>query len=317
MTANGSAASTSMYFAVAPSSPQLADQLLQAWQHRLAQRTGLHLYALVDCLIAPGFVEFCAQQGWWPPVSTYADQIGFDSGRDWAPALLALPEDLAHLQQQMLRILAHCSGRPALGFIVSRHSIDVVKAQLMRVAGITDGDGSRWLLRFGDTRVWPPAPGWLTPEQHAHAFAGLDAWMVVDRYGKVQTFEGSPDTSPASPDDFIKDFRITERQFTQMSELGEADAHLARLADTPAHAQLARTPIEQYDTARQCLATLGRLGINSEQERYQYIRFALRFPGDCEQHPAVQTALLAARHQQGTLSALLAALPASMTTPIA
>jgi len=109
--------------------------------------------------------------------------------------------------------------------------------------------------------------------------------MVVDRYGKVQTFEGSPDTHPASPDDFVRDFRITERQFTQMSEWGEADAHLARLADTPAHAQLARTPIEQYDTARQCLATLDRLGINSEQERYQYIRFACAFPATANSTP--------------------------------
>ncbi|WP_454726127.1 MULTISPECIES: hypothetical protein [Cupriavidus] len=214
-------------------------------------------------------------------------------------------------------MLARCSGRPALGFIVSAHPIEVVKAQLMRLAGLADDDGNHWLLRFGDTRGWPPARGWLTPAQHARAFAGIDVWMAVDRHGQLQFFDGSPATNPASPNDFVTDFRVTAQQIIQMSDLAEADAHLARLADTPAHARLARGPIEQYDIARQCLATLDRFVIRDEQERYRYIRFALRFPGNCEQHPAVQCALLAASRKEDTLSALLAALPAWVTDPAA
>ena len=307
MTANTSVENTPIYFAVAPFAPELADQILRVFQQRLAKQPRLRIYALVDCLAVPGFAEFCAQQGWQTPVSTYAGQMGFDNAAAVAPSLLALPDDLAWLEQYMLRpLLAHCSGRPALGFITSLHTVDVVKAQLMRMARATDGDGSTWLLRFGDTRVWPPKAGLLTTEQHAHAFAGLDAWMVVDRYGAIQIVEGSPETPPASPDDLVKDFRMTARQFAQMIDWSEADAHLARLANRRDDAQFVRSPIEQYDVARQCLATLDRLGIDNEQERYRYIRFALRFPGNCGEHPAVQDALLAASRQQGTLSALLA-----------
>lgn len=314
MTAHTSTGNTFIYFAAAPSAPQLPHQILQVLQQRLAKEPTLRLYALVDCLAVPDFAEFCAQQGWPAPVSTYAGQTGFDNARAVAPSLQELPGDLAWLEQHMLPpLLAHCSGKPALGFISSLHAVDVVKAQLMRVAGVTDGDGSSWLLRFGDTRVWPPKPGLLTTEQHAHAFAGLDAWMVVDRHGAVQTFEGSPDAPPASPNDLLRDFRMTAQQFAQMIEWSEADAHLARLAQTPTHAQLTCSPIEQYDTARQCLATLDRLGIDNEQERYCYIRFALRFPGNCEAHPAVQDALFAASQRRGTLSVQLAALQASMT----
>jgi len=316
MTASGSVISMTKYFAVAASSPQVAGELLKEWERRSAQTPGLHLYALVDCLLIAGFVDFCVQQGWQPPVSVYAGQPDFDRVREWSPCLLMLPEVPDRLAQQVLsQLLMRCSGRPALGFIVSKHPIEVVKAQLMRLAGVTDDDGSHWVLRFGDTRVWPPAQGLLTPAQHAHAFAGIDAWMVVDRHGQLQFFDGSPDTSPASPNDFVTDFRITEQQFIRMSDLSEADSHLARLADTPAHALLAHSPIEQYDIARQCLATLDRFGIHGEQERYRYIRFALRFPGDCEQHPAVQCALLAASRKEGALSALLAALPAWVTDP--
>lgn len=288
MAGNRNVTSPSVYFAVAPTSPQLAEQLQEAWQRRLAQEPRLHLYALVDCLVVPCFVDFCVGEGWQYPTSIYADQTGLDSGRMWSPSLLALSAEMAGLHQQVARIGQHCSGKPALGFVASRYPIEVVKAQLLRLACVTDGDGSRWFLRFGDTRVWPPAEGWLTPDQHAHAFAGLDAWMVVNRYGQLQTFEGSPHTEPACPTDLVTDLRVSPSQFSGMCMWGEADAHLARVVGTWAKVQSLRTPIEQYEVARQCLATLDQLGITDEQHRYQCIRLALLQGEPCDKQPAVR-----------------------------
>ncbi|MCO4861793.1 DUF4123 domain-containing protein [Cupriavidus sp. WGlv3] len=302
MARNRSVTSPSVYFAVAPTSPRLADQVLEEWQRRLAQEPRLHLYALVDCLIAPDFVDFCVREGWQAPTSIYADQIGLDSGRMWSPSLLALSAEMASLHQQVTSIGQHCSSKPALGFIASRYPIEVVKAQLLRLACVADGDGSRWLVRFGDTRVWPPAEKWLTPEQHAHAFAGLDTWMIVNRYGQLQTFDGSPDTDPACPNVLVTDFRISPSQFSRMCMWGEADAHLARLAGTWASVQSLRRPIEQYDIASQCLATLDQLGVTDEQHRYQCIRRALLQREPCDN--AVQSEpLVGCRHEPGVSAA--------------
>ncbi|WP_454764594.1 DUF4123 domain-containing protein [Cupriavidus campinensis] len=294
-----------MFFAVAQYHPQLAAQVLLTWQERLARKPDLHFYALIDCLMEESFPEFCRAQGWPAPLSVYAGQIGFDNARHVSPSLLPLPEPPALLKPVLPPLLARCSGKPTLAFLVSAHPVEVVKAQLMCVARITDGDGESWVLRFGDARVWPPPSGWLTAEQHDHAFAGIDAWMAVNRHGQLRILDGRPDIAPADPDDFVRDFRVTEQQFAQMIGWSEADAHLARLAGTSEHAELTRSPIEQYDTARQCLATLDRLAIDADQDRYQYIRFALQFPGDCERHPAVANALLMASQKQADLPTLL------------
>ncbi|AOY94537.1 hypothetical protein BKK79_21605 [Cupriavidus sp. USMAA2-4] len=267
------------------------------------------LYALVDCLLVRELPDLCRQHGWPAPLSVYAGSPGYDSGRDWAPHLLELPHDLNQLAQHTATLVSRCSGLPALGVLVSRHPAPVVQAQLMRTAGITDGSGKRWLLRFADTRVWPPAPGWLNAEQQAHAFAGIGAWIIVNRHGQAQSFDGAPDAEPARPDEPVEDFRVTERQLIQLFDVGEPDQHLARMAENPYHAQLARSPIEQYDTVHRALATLDRIGIDDDQQRFLYARFAVRFAGDCEQDPAVQQALLCARHKEGILSDLLTRLP--------
>jgi len=305
-----------MFFAVASHSPHLAGQVLQAWDSRRRSDPALRCHALVDCLLDPSFPEFWKQHSRHPPLAVYADQIGFDSARHVSPSLIPLPDRQESAAQMLSVLLARCQGRPSLGFLVTRHAPAVMQAQLMRLAGVSDGDGQRWLLRFGDTRIWPYMGEWLTPAQHAYAFAGITAWMIVNRYGELEILDGSPDTDPAAPDDVVKDFRLTEQQFLQLLDRAEADTHLAELAQTPGHVRLLRSPIEQYDTARQCLATLDRLAIKSEQDRYEYIRFALSVPGDCERHPDVQTALLSASQGEGRLSELLRELAlAVMATP--
>ncbi|MFJ4290148.1 DUF4123 domain-containing protein [Cupriavidus sp. NPDC089707] len=305
----------SWFFAVAPALAQVPAEILAEWERRHALAPDLHLYALVDRLLVPDIVELCSAHGSPAPLSVYAGQPGYDSGRDWSPCLLLLSVDPDGLTQQVRTLVSDCSGIPALGFVTSRHAIDVIKAQLLRLTGITDGQGKRWLLRFADTRVWPPAPGWLTAEQQAHAFAGIDAWMVVERHGDLQTLEGSPNATPAAPGDMAKDFRVTERQLIHLIDCGEADMHLSRMAENPYHAQLARTPIEQYDVVRQALATLDRLGIGEQQQRFVYARFAVRHAGDCEQDPAVQQALLAASRKEALLSDLLKALRRRIPLP--
>ncbi|WP_454726126.1 MULTISPECIES: hypothetical protein [Cupriavidus] len=92
MTASSSLPGTPTYFAVAASSPRVAGELLKDWERRLARTPGLHLYALVDCLLVTGFVDFCEQQGWQPPLSVYAGQPDFDRVRECSPSLLMLPE---------------------------------------------------------------------------------------------------------------------------------------------------------------------------------------------------------------------------------
>lgn len=289
MAAHRSVTSPSIYFAVAPTSPQLADQLLQEWQRRLAQEPRPHLYALVDCLVVPGFADLCVHEGWQSPTAIYADQPGLDSGRMWSPSLLALSENTADLYQQVARIAKYCSGKPGLGFIASRYPMEVVKAQLLRLVCVSDGDGSRWLLRFGDTRVWPPADGWLTPDQRAYLFAGLDSWMVVNRYGHLQTFEGSPCTDPACPTDVVMDLRVSPSQLSRMCVWGEADSHLARAAAIWAKVRSPYTPIEQYEVTEQCLATLDQLGITDEQQRYQGVRRALLQGNSSDNEAAMQS----------------------------
>ncbi|EYS97754.1 hypothetical protein CF68_04160 [Cupriavidus sp. SK-4] len=301
-----------MFFAVAPSSPQLAGDLLDKLRWHLEVSPNARLYALIDGLLVPDIADLCHQQGWPALLSVYAGYPGYDSGHRWAPCLLELPRDSDPLAPRLATLVAHCSGIPALGFLISRHPAEVVKAQFMCLAGITDGDGKRWLLRFADTRVWPPEHGWLTAEQQTRAFAGMDVWLTIERHGQVRTVSGCPEAAPARPDELPEDFRVTERQLVQLSGANEADYHLARMSENPYHAQLARSPIEQYDTVRKALATLDRLDIEDEQQRFAYAALCGALCRRLRTGPR-RTAGAAVREQQGSFPDRFVEVPAELS----
>lgn len=294
-----------MFFATSPASEQLADILLDEWRGLAQSDPRLRLRALIDQLLVPDIVSLCHQLGWPSPTAVYDGHPGYNSGNSVSPCVLELPDPVTHGTHGLHALVAHCSGIPALGFLASPHDLPILKAQLMRMAGIADDSGQRWILRFADTRVWPPEFEWLSTEQHRYVFAGIAAWWIVNRHGQLQMFDGQPDAAPAQRDEFAVDFRVTEHQLIRLLDKGEADQHLARMAASPSHSAVTRHPIEQYDVVQKALASLDRMHIDDLQQRFVYARFAVHFAGDCEDDLTVQQALLSASQSDTPLSDLL------------
>lgn len=75
-----------------------------------------------------------------------------------------------------------------LSFLASWQPADeLVRVWQPCLQPVVEEDGSRYLLRFADTRVLPALPGAMNPTAWAQLTAPLMHWCYVDRAGTLQT----------------------------------------------------------------------------------------------------------------------------------
>ncbi len=172
-----------MYFAVVSSDPQTwLDGLLP----RIDSSAGLHWSALVDGAFDHGADPFVAAI---PRHPLYGESGVLRDLLSASPYLLPL-DGLAgeELRAIILALGRHCQGRPMLSFVASWESPERL-AQLWQpcLQPVVEGDDTRFLLRFADTRVLSALPVALGPAAWTQLTAPVAQWHLVSREGLIET----------------------------------------------------------------------------------------------------------------------------------
>ena len=172
-----------MYFAVASCDPKTwLDGLLP----RMDSTEGLHWSALVDGAFDHGADPFAAAI---PRHALYGENGALHDLLSASPYLLPLDGLTGEEQHAMISALGkHCQGRPMLSFVASWESPERL-ALLWQpcLQLVVEGDDTRFLLRFADTRVLAALPVALGPAAWAELTAPVAQWHLVSREGMVET----------------------------------------------------------------------------------------------------------------------------------
>uniref|UniRef100_UPI003F49A793 DUF4123 domain-containing protein n=1 Tax=Cupriavidus taiwanensis TaxID=164546 RepID=UPI003F49A793 len=184
-----------MYYAVASHDPELwTEGLLQ----RIASSVGLHWSALVDGAFDHGAGPFVAPI---PRHALYGENGALRDLLSASPYLLPLDGLTGEELHAIISALGkHCQGRPMLSFVASWASPERL-AQLWQpcLQPVVEGDDTRLLLRFADTRVLSALPVALGPAAWAQLTAPVAQWHLVSREGLVETLPlGGHRTEPAA-----------------------------------------------------------------------------------------------------------------------
>ncbi|WP_427307436.1 DUF4123 domain-containing protein [Cupriavidus sp. H39] len=189
-----------MYFAVESRDPETwIDSLL----HRIESTAGVHWSALVDGAFDHGARPFAA------PVPRHSLYGGTSALRDLlsaSPYLLPLDGLAGDERRALVSALGkHCQGRPMLSFVTSWQP-PARLAQLWEpcLQPVVEGDDTRLLLRFADTRVLSSLPVALGPMAWAQLTAPVVQWHLVNRDGLLETLpltepRTEPEAYPSEP----------------------------------------------------------------------------------------------------------------------
>ena len=172
-----------MYLAVDSHHPNnWLDGLLQT----IEAASDVHWFALVDGVFDHDRKPFASSV---PKVPLYGQTGSLYELLPVSPYLLQLDRHAgASLRDLVTRVGAHCQGRPMLSFVASWQPADeLVRVWQPCLQPVIEEDGSRYLLRFADTRVLPALPGAMNPAAWAQLTAPLMHWCYVDREGALQT----------------------------------------------------------------------------------------------------------------------------------
>lgn len=291
------------FYAVAPHSPDLLHQIATTWRARRHENEKLHLYALVDGAMDPGFTSFCKTWGW--PVPTSLHRHGDHKEQQAFPYIVALPPDDAEFERAMARLLPRFDGIPALSFFTSSLDSESLVYQFERLLNAVDEDGQKWWLRFADTRSQQQTFALLTQAQHQQCLAGIDTWLTITREGELAVMPGHPNGEPATDWPFPQPLPLSNRQLFAMTGDREADAVLARIDDEYPDLIRSRPAIEQFTRASRALQTLTQHGIEGDHDRHVFVITALIHPGDCTKDHVFMSMVEAAERGDVPLAQLL------------
>ncbi|WP_369951882.1 DUF4123 domain-containing protein [Ralstonia syzygii] len=184
-----------MYLAIDPCHP---DTWLNGLLQTIESAPDAHWYALVDGVFDYGGKPFASPV---QSVPLYGPASTLHALLPALPYLLPLDRRAGADQRALITALGmHCQGRPMLSFLASRQPADeLVRLWLPCLQPVVADDGSRYLLRFADTRVLPALPGALNPAAWAQLTAPLMHWCYVDRAGTLATLRlAEPHAEPAA-----------------------------------------------------------------------------------------------------------------------
>lgn len=172
-----------MYLAVDSHHP---NNWLNGLLQTIEAASDVHWFALVDGVFDHDRKPFASPV---PKVPLYGQTSTLHELLPVSPYLLQLDRHAgASLRDVVTRVGAHCQGRPMLSFLASWQPADeLVRVWQPCLQPVVEEDGSRYLLRFADTRVLPALPGAMNPTAWAQLTAPLMHWCYVDRAGTLQT----------------------------------------------------------------------------------------------------------------------------------
>ncbi len=95
---------------------------------------------------------------------------------------------LLHVNSNQTRTLAwfldHTRGLHCLSWIESPLGLADLAGHLRSLVQVEAADGTRYAMRFHDTRILPAWYQMLTPEQEAYVLAPVNSWNYLDRDGQ-------------------------------------------------------------------------------------------------------------------------------------
>lgn len=248
------------YYASDPANfDELAERLTEAFS---AAAHATNWYALVDMAFDEGTKPWPLAT---PHVSLY-DGSHLEQLRSVSPVLWEFPTHPPEAAVTLLRRLTrHAAGRPMLSFVGSKFSAAALSAALQPVLELETADGQSFLLRIADTRVLPALPLALTATHWSLLCAPIDAWHVVDRFGKLTTLPMLSRTEDTfTPTSRI---RLDDDELTALLQAGEPDALIRALEEGFAELMPQKSRAALYTEVTQVCALAQAHGIEGAPDR--------------------------------------------------
>lgn len=248
--------------------PEWLDALQNETESIRNARTGVHVFALLDCAFIDHMHAAILKQRL--PYRSLFDLSSTPSRELQAvsPTLLPLTPGTAAQWRDVLRL---SDGWPMLSLIVTPESLDELTLRLSPWC-IVNADGQPFVFRFPDTRRLPAIVDVLTPEQHGQFFGPSIAWRYRTR--SAQWAELPLPATPLPIADYVK---LDARQYAQLIDDSEADAIIAHLDANEPTTLLPYNAATAHQLVTQALKRADRYGI-ADTDRTQWCRLYLKQP---------------------------------------
>jgi hypothetical protein len=119
------------------------------------------------------------------------------------PAQVASGPVLIHVTANQTRTLAwfleHTQSQHCLSWLVSLVDLTKLREHLRSLTRVTTEDGSRYPMRFYDTRILPAWYQMLDHKQEAHVLAPIESWAYMDREHMPCTLFGQAQAAIPAP----------------------------------------------------------------------------------------------------------------------
>ncbi|MFC7420925.1 DUF4123 domain-containing protein [Iodobacter arcticus] len=220
------------------------------------------LYAIVDSAFD---LKICKQLRKWPSIALYQNTELAELG-SYSPTLYLIGEDdsAAHIA----KLLELCKGQPMLSFIRSQCDLAGLKQHLECLLKVYCEDNTEWPLRYADTRILVSLFDVLTAGQKKILLAPIHSWLILDRFGKIQSqFGENQNTALWNLESGV--LKMDEKQFAEMIDAAMPDSILATVRDQYSSILLPYTSGEQFKRVEQGINDAKELQLNGAQEILQ------------------------------------------------
>jgi hypothetical protein len=110
------------------------------------------------------------------------------------PILIALEEYCsADFPNQLIALLRE---KNAVSFLSSQMNIRDLKTHLTWLTDVTHDDGTKWVMRYFDPRIFPNWAEILSPIQRSYALSPISRWLYMAADGSAQLIVGGDEISP-------------------------------------------------------------------------------------------------------------------------
>ena len=144
-----------------------------------------------------------------------------------SPLLIHLnTADLSVLEQQLQKLLRHCSARPMLSFIQADLFADDLSQFWQNYLWVETQDDDRFLLRFADTRTLA-AFGEAVPLSLWPALTQkINQWLIVNREGAIENL-----LLPVKRTLITEQIKLTQKEYSALIDAAQADSIIDWLAE--------------------------------------------------------------------------------------
>lgn len=216
--------------------------------------------------------------------------LGVSAAHD---AMYAGPLLLSHSRRERCSLLCKLLAMPGsanfLSLLVSRQALESLIERLSWLTDVVHEDGTEWVMRYYDPRIFPHWLDVLDSEQKGIALGGIDQWLFTDERGRAHAIYGSADAAHILVDD--KPMLMTESQSSRLMDKALPYMMMSLLVADDPGALSAVPPHQRYDFFAKQLADASGYALNSVEDLKIYCLLALLLGSEFTVLPLVAEAL--------------------------